>query len=691
MGDVAASTRTVADRLALLSEVLRSFADATTDYPRLLETIAERTATFLGHLCAIRLLSEDGLHLETVAMFDPLEVEGSPVRQIAARPIPLARAAALREALASGESALFDRTAGDEPDAQLEEPVRSATRALGLQSVVVAPLVAREETYGILFIVSRGENAALLRADRELAEGLAHHAALAISNARALQRLTREIEARERVQSSLASAELARQHEKSIVDTVPHPLVVLDGAARVRSANRAFCELFQTSEADATGQLLAEVAERALDTPQMRALLAEILPVASGALVSDVDIVVEAPGLGRRTMRVNARKMYRPESGTDTLLLALEDVSDRIDAAEKLARRALLLESMGEAVIGGDLEFRIEEWNPAAERLFGWTADEVRGLPIEQVLAVRGVEPTKAADDVRSGRATHSTVRIQRRNADWLDVETSSFPVKTAGVTTGFVFVMKDVSDRVRLEREARRQLADLELANRELESFSYSVSHDLRAPVRAIAGFALLLEEDHASELGAEGRRLLGVVRKNAQRMGLLIDDLLAFSRTGRQTLAIEDVDMDALAREALGDAQRAEEERAYEVRIEPLPRASADRSLIDQVWRNLLANAVKYSRGRSPAVIEVAGETTDDEVVYRVSDNGIGFDMRYSEKLFKVFERLHSEPGFEGTGVGLALVDRIVRRHGGRVWAHGSPGVGATFHFALPRERQA
>ncbi|MBX3264298.1 MAG: PAS domain S-box protein [Labilithrix sp.] len=691
MAEEAASTRAEADRLALLSDVLRSFADATTDYPRLLETIAARTAAFLGHFCSIRLLSEDGLRLETVAMSDPLEAERSPVRELASRPIVLASSAALRGALASGESLLLAETRIDERAVELEEPLRSAARALAIKSVIVAPLVARKETYGVLFIVSRGEDAALHHVDRELAEGLARHAALAISNARTLQRLTLEIEARERVQSSLESAELARQYEKSIVDTVYHPLVVLDAGARVRSVNRAFCELFRTTEGEAAGRPLVEVADGALDTPQTHALLAEILPVRGGALVPDVAVVVDTPRLGRRTMRVNARKMYRPGNGADTLLLALEDVSERIDAAEKLARRALLLESMGEAVIGGDLEFRIEDWNPAAERLFGWSADEVRGLPIEQVLAVRGLDPMTAVDGVRSGRPTHSTVRIQRRNGDWLDIETSSLPVKSGGVTTGFVFVVKDVSDRQRLEREARRQVADLELANRELESFSYSVSHDLRAPVRAIAGFALLLEEDHAGELGEEGRRLLGVVRKNAQRMGLLIDDLLAFSRTGRQALAIEEVDMEALAREALEDARRAEGEREYEVRIAPLPKASADRSLIDQVWRNLLANAVKYSRGRSPAVIEVDGETTGDEVVYRVRDNGIGFDMRYSEKLFKVFERLHAEPRFEGTGVGLALVDRIVRRHGGRVWAEGSPGAGATFHFALPRERQA
>ncbi|HVH47319.1 MAG TPA: ATP-binding protein, partial [Labilithrix sp.] len=318
---------------------------------------------------------------------------------------------------------------------------------------------------------------------------------------------------------------------------------------------------------------------------------------------------------------------------------------------------------------------------------FGWTAGEVRGKPIESVLAVRGIDREKARSDVRAGSTMRLQGRVQHRDGHWLDIEVSSMPVKTAGVPAGFVSVMQDITERLRLEREANQRVAELQVANRELESFSYSVSHDLRAPVRAIAGFARLLYEDHAKSLDDEALRLLGVVRKNAQKMGVLIDDLLDFSRMGRQAITLEELDMDALVREILEEARRAEPDRAYDIRIGQLPSANADRVLIGQVWQNLLSNAIKYTRGRSPAIIEISGETTTDEVTYNVKDNGVGFDARFADKVFKVFERLHVSSEFEGTGVGLALVDRIVRRHGGRVSAKAKLGDGATFHFSLPK----
>ncbi len=687
MTTAGAGSSTATDRLALLGEVVRSFADATTDYPRLLETIATRTATLLGHYCSIRLLSDDGGTLETAAMCDPVDGKSSAMSAAAARPLAVAESPVLQELLTTGRSFLVAEAPTDEVTRPFEPSGRAAVAALGIRSIIVAPLHARGRTYGALFVVRRGSSTTLARDDLDLAEALARHAALAISNARMLQELTREVEQRERAQSSLEIAEVARQYEKSIVDTISHPLLVLGPDQRVRSANRSFFELFRTTEADVVDRRVTEIASRALDVPRLHELLGEVLPVRKGALVTDVQIEVTTPTLGRRTMLVNARKMYRPGNGTDTVLLALEDVTERIDAAEKLQRRALLLESMGDAVIAGDLDFRIQEWNPAAERLLGWTVSEVRGRTLDEVFAVQGVDRTDARADVRRGRTLHLQIRVQHRSGRWLDIEVSSMPVNVGGVPTGFVSVLQDVSERTRLERESQQRFAELQAANRELESFSYSVSHDLRAPVRAIAGFSRLLEEDYGKVLDEEGLRLLRVVRKNAQRMGVLIDDLLAFARTGRQAMTVEDVDMEALAREAVDEAQAAEPGREYDVSVGPLPGATADKSLVALVWQNLLANAVKYSRGRTPAVIAVSAEPSENEVVYRVSDNGVGFDMRHSGRLFRVFERLHAPAEFEGTGVGLALVDRIVHRHGGRAWAEASPGRGATFFFSLPK----
>jgi signal transduction histidine kinase len=237
------------------------------------------------------------------------------------------------------------------------------------------------------------------------------------------------------------------------------------------------------------------------------------------------------------------------------------------------------------------------------------------------------------------------------------------------------------------LESQVRARTAELEAANRELEAFSYSVSHDLRAPLRAVDGFGRMLEEDHAGRLDGEGRRLLGVVRESSRAMGRLIDDLLAFSRLAREPLARRDVDMRALANGALEELRR---DWPGDVELGALPAARADPALLRQAWLNLLANALKYSGKRERPAVQVGGKSEGGECVYWVRDNGVGFDMRYADKLFRVFQRLHSAEEFPGTGVGLAIVQRVVNRHGGRVWAEGAPDAGACFYFALPREAE-
>ncbi len=226
---------------------------------------------------------------------------------------------------------------------------------------------------------------------------------------------------------------------------------------------------------------------------------------------------------------------------------------------------------------------------------------------------------------------------------------------------------------------------ADLERANAELESFSYSVAHDLRAPLRAIDGFSRILSEEHAGSLDDEGRRLLGVVISSVGRMGRLIDDLLAFSRLGRAGLSLADVDMAAMVNDVAAELWALEPDRSVDVEVGALGHARCDRSMARQVWVNLLANSLKFTRPRETAHIVVDREDHGRETVYSIRDNGVGFDMRYAAKLFGVFERLHPTADFEGTGTGLAIVRRIVERHGGRVWADGVVDEGATFAFTL------
>jgi signal transduction histidine kinase len=238
------------------------------------------------------------------------------------------------------------------------------------------------------------------------------------------------------------------------------------------------------------------------------------------------------------------------------------------------------------------------------------------------------------------------------------------------------------------LEERVKARTAELESANKDLESFSYSVSHDLRAPIRAIRGFSSLLVEDHGASLDAEARRKIDVIDSESVRMGTLIDDLLAFSRLGRRALEPGEIDMQQLVRTAVERLRQSDHVAGVEFRVGSLPKAKGDRGLFENVWANLLSNAVKFTSKRETPVIEIGGLSEAREHIYFVRDNGAGFDPAHGQRLFGVFQRLHHDSEFPGTGVGLALVHRIVTRHGGRIWADGELDAGATFHFTIPRE---
>jgi light-regulated signal transduction histidine kinase (bacteriophytochrome) len=257
-----------------------------------------------------------------------------------------------------------------------------------------------------------------------------------------------------------------------------------------------------------------------------------------------------------------------------------------------------------------------------------------------------------------------------------------------------------EIAERVRAQDELNELNADLERrvaqrtqqlldANNQIEAFSYSIAHDLKAPLRAISGFSRIVMEDYGPKLEGEGQRHLQSIVSGAQRMGRLIEDLLAFSRQGRKEMTPSDVDMGELARSVFEELRSAAPERKIEWRLQPLRPARGDRAMIRQVWVNLLSNAMKFTQGKDNAFVEVGcSRNGSDHYVYYVKDNGAGFDMEYAGRLFGVFQRLHSEQEFEGTGVGLAMVQRVVQRHGGRVWAEGKVNLGATFHFTLPAE---
>jgi PAS domain S-box-containing protein len=265
------------------------------------------------------------------------------------------------------------------------------------------------------------------------------------------------------------------------------------------------------------------------------------------------------------------------------------------------------------------------------------------------------------------------------------------------GSIQGAVLVAVDISDRKRseikiqqmneeLEERVEERTCQLEQSNKDLESFSYSVSHDLRAPLRAISGFTNIIYETYTDKFDDEGKRLINVILDRTKLLGMMIDDILSFSRLGRKDVVKRTIDMNKLFAESFNEVTGFCKERNIDFKILHLPLAQADAALIKYVITNLLSNAVKFTRYREEANIEVGSFIKDDKVVYYVKDNGAGFDMEYADKLYGVFQRLHSDKEFEGTGVGLAIVSKIILKHGGKVWAEGILNEGATFYFSLP-----
>lgn len=335
--------------------------------------------------------------------------------------------------------------------------------------------------------------------------------------------------------------------------------------------------------------------------------------------------------------------------------------------------------------------------NPFLTELLGYPSEDFVGRPVYELtfLGDLAAQKEKFLELQEKDYVRQESVPLRTADGRVIHVELVSSVYLVDGhkvVQSNIrdVTARKEAEDALRelhadLEKRVAERTADLEAANRELEAFSYSVSHDLRAPLRAMDAFSQAVLEDYESILPDEGRRYLNLIRSGAQKMGALIDDLLKFSRLGRTPLSRQRVDMTRLVQSALDDLEPARAQRSVDLRIGELPASEGDAPLLRQVWVNLLSNALKYTRHRDPAIIEVGSEPGEAGPVYWVRDNGTGFDMKYAGKLFGVFQRLHRAEDYEGTGVGLAVVQRVINRHGGRVWAEAAPDRGATFRFSL------
>jgi PAS domain S-box-containing protein len=380
--------------------------------------------------------------------------------------------------------------------------------------------------------------------------------------------------------------------------------------------------------------------------------------------------------------------------------------TEQLEAANRVLRESeerfrLLVEGVQDyAILMLSPQGHIVSWNNGAERIKGYKVDEIIGkhfscfYPPEAIAQGKPEEALRTA--IEQGHSDEEGWRVRKDGKEfWASVVITAIFDK-GGCLQGFAKITRDMTDakrselaiydkNLKLEENAR----DLARSNTDLEAFSYSVSHDLRAPLRHIVGFVELLQRDGRASLPEKSLAHLTTISKAAKRMGDLIDDLLAFSRIGRSEVKRTEVNLDELVGETLGDFQAETKERNIVWTIHALPTVWADRALLRLVLVNLISNALKFTGGRTEARIEVGcAPAGSGETVIFIRDNGVGFDPKYTEKLFGVFQRLHSQTEFEGTGIGLANVQRIIGRHGGRVWAEGVVGGGATFYFSLPKQ---
>lgn len=370
--------------------------------------------------------------------------------------------------------------------------------------------------------------------------------------------------------------------------------------------------------------------------------------------------------------------------GQQWVSAAIRNITERKKIEEKVLYLARLIEATSEAVFSLDLNLTIKSWNKAAEILFGYTKEEVIGKPANEITRpqVKEEDQINIQQQLAAVGSWQGEIGFLKKNGALIFLSTSTALTRNVkGELDGYVTVCRDFSERKKLEDELR-------LINEELEAFSYSISHDLRAPLRAVTGFTNILEMEYSSQLDDEAKRITHIIKSNTEKMGQLIDDLLAFAHLNKKELEKKEVHTLHLVNDVIRSLEQTQGNKTLQWDIESLPDVAADQNMLRQVWVNLLSNAVKYSRNNPEPSIHVGFIAEESHTLFSVKDNGVGFDEKHADKLFKVFQRLHSDDQFEGTGVGLAIVERIITRHGGRIWAHSKKGEGASFYFTIPNK---
>jgi PAS domain S-box-containing protein len=421
------------------------------------------------------------------------------------------------------------------------------------------------------------------------------------------------------------------------------------------------------------------------------ALVALAYGVRGGVAAAALGMVLFAIGDAAADIHSNAAGYASRALSFFVLAGLLGLYADRLRQAETVARRlAAIVEQTEDAVVVARPDGTITEWNEGAERLFGHSAQDAIGGSL-RMLVPPGLEEEqeRLLGRIAGGEALsqYETVGVHK-DGTRIDVALTATPLRDdSGAIVAVGSIVRDITERRRAE--ARREEAERDLArsNRELEQYAYVASHDLQEPLRSIGGFAQLLEERYGGQLDDDGKRFIGFIRKSVARMQALISDLLRYSRTGRAGLRTQPVDTGELVRETLSSLDAALRDAGADVEVGALPVVEADRAALAQLFGNLLSNALKFSDGRRPPRVDVSATPDDGAWRFEVADNGLGIDPANAERVFGMFERLHAEDQYGGTGIGLAICKQIVERHGGRIWCEPRPAGGTSFLFTLPR----
>ena len=493
-----------------------------------------------------------------------------------------------------------------------------------------------------------------------------------------------------------AQEELIKERDKAqqYLDVAGTIFVVIDADEKITLINNAGCRMLGIEEDEIVGQNWFDTYIPERNRLEIRAVYKLLMAGEMEPTEYYENPVLSKDG-SERIIAWHNTLLVDEEGKIQGTLSSGEDISERREAEGKLRIKDFAFESSSSADSIGSNDGFLTHANPAFARLWGYeNVNEVIGKPILDFIADKD-EAQKIVESItNTGKWSGEYTALKKDGSTFIALSYANAVQDAEGNQTALYSSVVDVTDRKKAEIEIQKlneeleervlqRTAQLEAANEELEAFAYSVSHDLRSPLRAIDGFSRILMDEHLSDLSSEAQRYLSLVRNNTRDMDELIDNLLAFSRLARQELVTQRVSPNKIVDLALAELEGDMAGRAVELAIADLPDCQADPSLIKLIYTNLLDNALKFTRGRDPAVIEIGHLELDGEQVYFVKDNGVGFDMQYADKLFGVFQRLHRAEEFEGTGVGLANVQRIIRRHGGRVWAEAEVDQGATFYF--------